>query len=72
MLSERFLFNFAFSALLTDWNCESRRSPSPTFNAAPVVEAIVAAARRGVKCALYLDLAFNDAVRWYFVCDAFD
>lgn len=33
---------------------------TPTFNAPPVVEACLAAVRRGIVCTLYLDLGFND------------
>lgn len=33
---------------------------SPTFNAPPVVEAVLKAARRGVECTLYIDVGFND------------
>ena len=34
---------------------------TPTFNAPPVVEACLAAVRRGIKVTLYLDLGFNDS-----------
>ncbi|KIJ47284.1 hypothetical protein M422DRAFT_118388, partial [Sphaerobolus stellatus SS14] len=33
---------------------------TPTFNASPVVPAIIDACRRGVDCTLYIDLGFND------------
>ncbi|KAG1748562.1 hypothetical protein EDB19DRAFT_1682398 [Suillus lakei] len=33
---------------------------SPTLNAAPVVEGILNAVRRGVECVLYIDVGFND------------
>ncbi|KAG1742307.1 uncharacterized protein EDB91DRAFT_1128571 [Suillus paluster] len=33
---------------------------SPTFNAAPVVDGILNAVRRGIECTLYIDVGFND------------
>ncbi|KAG0703755.1 hypothetical protein DFH29DRAFT_914887 [Suillus ampliporus] len=33
---------------------------SPTFNAAPVVEGVLNAVRRGIECTLYIDVGFND------------
>ncbi|KAG2066327.1 hypothetical protein BDR04DRAFT_1106891 [Suillus decipiens] len=33
---------------------------SPTLNAAPVVEGILNAVRRGIQCILYIDVGFND------------
>lgn len=40
----------------------SLSSQSPTFNAAPAIEAALEAARRGIEITLYLDLGFNDSV----------
>lgn len=33
---------------------------SPTFNAAPVVEGVLNAVRRGIECTLYIDVGYND------------
>jgi hypothetical protein len=35
-------------------------SQTPTFNASPIVSAVLNACRRGVQVTLYLDLGFND------------
>jgi len=34
---------------------------TPTFNAHPIVDATLAAIRRGIEVTLYVDLGFNDA-----------
>ncbi|KAF8133725.1 hypothetical protein EV363DRAFT_1397144 [Boletus edulis] len=33
---------------------------TPTFNAAPVVEGVLNAVRRGIECTLYVDVGYND------------
>ena len=33
---------------------------SPTFNAAPAVEGVLDAVRRGIECTLYIDVGYND------------
>lgn len=42
---------------------ESLHSQTPDFNAKPIVEAVLDAARRGVECVLYICVGYNDAVR---------
>ena len=43
-------------------DCWCMSSQTPTFNAAAVVEATLAAIRKGKEIILFLDLGFNDGV----------
>ncbi|KAG8895765.1 hypothetical protein FRC00_006952 [Tulasnella sp. 408] len=40
---------------------------TPDFNAKPIVEAVLDAARRGVECVLYICVGYNDAVWTIFI-----